>query len=86
MYLFINYKTITKYILIVYELSTFDHVVGVVSQTRVSGGNRTHDPHANSLSHYSVDDKSALKLNLFAGIISEFFFCKETVKIDKSFL
>ena len=48
-YLFINYNTITNYILIIYELSNFVHVLGVMSQTRVSGGNRTHDPHANSL-------------------------------------
>ena len=48
-YLFINYNTITNYILIIFELSNFNHMLGVVSQTRVSGGNRTHDPHANSL-------------------------------------
>ena len=28
---------------------------GVASQTRVSGGNRTHNPHANSLVHYPLD-------------------------------
>ena len=39
--LFINYNTITNHILIKYELSNFDHVLGVVSQTRVFGGN-TH--------------------------------------------
>ena len=33
----------------IYEQSNLDHVLGVVSQTRVSGGYRTHDPHANSL-------------------------------------
>ena len=27
----------------------------VVSQARVSGENRTHDPHANSLAHYPLD-------------------------------
>ena len=27
----------------------------VVSQTRVSGGNRTHNPHANSLAHHPLD-------------------------------
>ena len=32
-YLFINYNTITNYILILYELSNFDHLLGVVSQT-----------------------------------------------------
>ena len=30
-------------------------VIGVVSQTRVSGGNRTHDTHTNSLAHYPLD-------------------------------
>ena len=41
--LFINYNTTTNYILIIiYELSNFDQVLGVVSQTRVSGGNQTH--------------------------------------------
>ena len=46
-YLFINDNTITNNIIIMYELSNFDHVLGVVSQTRVSGGNRTHDSHDN---------------------------------------
>ena len=40
-FIFINYNTITNYIVIINE--------SVVSQTRVSGGNRNHDPHANSL-------------------------------------
>ena len=39
-YLFIYYNTITNYILILYELSNFDHAHRVVPQTRVSGGNR----------------------------------------------
>ena len=30
-YLFINYNTITNYILIIYELSNLDHVLGVVA-------------------------------------------------------
>ena len=42
-YLFINYNTITNYILIIYEQSNFDHLLGVVSQTRVSGGNYSLD-------------------------------------------
>ena len=33
-------------ILITYKLSHFDHVLGVVSQTRVSGGKRFYGPHA----------------------------------------
>ena len=36
-------------------LTNFDHLLGVVSQTRVSSGNRTHDPHTNSLAHYTLD-------------------------------
>ena len=35
-------------------MSNFDHVLGVVSQTRVSDENRTHDPHANSREHYPL--------------------------------
>ena len=54
-YLFINYNTITNYILSIYELSTLYHVPHGVSQTTVSGGIRTHDPHANSLAHYPLD-------------------------------
>ena len=54
-YLFNNYNTITNYIVIIYELNNFNHVFGVVSQTRVSGGNRIHDPHANSLAQYPLD-------------------------------
>ena len=53
--LFINYNTITNYIIILYEMSNFDHVIGVVSQTRVSRGNRTHDFRAISLAHYPLD-------------------------------
>ena len=57
--LFINYNTITNYILIIYELSNFDHVLGVVLQTRVS---RTH---AHSLEHYSLDYQGTqIKKNL----------------------
>ena len=36
-------------------MSNLDHVLDVVSQTRVSGGNRTHNPHANSPAHYPLD-------------------------------
>ena len=60
---FINYNTITNYILIVYEPNNLDNVFGVVSQIRVSGGYWTHDPHANSLAHYPLDDQSALTQN-----------------------
>ena len=34
-----------------YEPSDFEHVLGIGSQTMVSGGNRTHDSYANSLGH-----------------------------------
>ena len=56
-YFFLNiyYNTLTNYILIIYQLSNFHNVLGVVSQTRVSGGNRTNDSHANSRVHYSLD-------------------------------
>ena len=54
-YFFINYNTIKNYILIIYELSNFDYFLGVVPQTRVSGRNRTHDPHTNNLAHYPLD-------------------------------
>ena len=45
--LFINYNTITNYILIIYEVSNFD---GVVSQGRVYGEKWTNNPHASSSS------------------------------------
>ena len=51
----LQYNTIRNYILIIYELSNFDYLPGVVSQTRVSGGNRNHEPHTNILAHYLLD-------------------------------
>ena len=51
-YLFINYNAITNYILIIYELSNFDHLIGVMSQARVSGGNGTHDHYQGTLCVY----------------------------------
>ena len=39
-YLFINYNTIINYILIINELSNFNHMLGVASQNRVSGPSR----------------------------------------------
>ena len=54
LYLLINYNTITNYILIICKLSNFKHVLGVVSHTRVSGGNRNHDPHNNSPANYPI--------------------------------
>ena len=53
--LFINYNTITNHIQIIYELTNFDHVLSVKSQTRLSGGDQIHNPHANSLVHYPID-------------------------------
>ena len=35
-------------------------MLGIVSQIRVSGGNRTHDPHANSLAYYPLDYQGTL--------------------------
>ena len=49
------YFLITIQLQIIYELIKFDHVLGVVSKTRTSGGNRTHDPHANNIAHYPLD-------------------------------
>ena len=68
-HLFINYSTITNYILIMYELSNFDHVLGLVSQIRVSGGNRIHDHHANSLVHYPLDNRALYHQYLFSHFI-----------------
>ena len=39
----------------IYELSHFDHVLGVMSQTRISAENRSHDPYGNSLVHYPLN-------------------------------
>ena len=46
--LLINYKATTNYILILH---------GLVTQTRVPGGNRINTPHANSLAHYRLDNQ-----------------------------
>ena len=45
-------------------MSNFDHVLGVVSQTRLSSGHRTHDAHANSLDYQAFNVKVVNKLNL----------------------
>ena len=45
-------------------MSKFDHVLGVVSQTKVFGGNRTHDSHAHSLAHRPQDYNGTLFLNI----------------------
>ena len=55
-----------------YELSNFDHVLGVMSQSRVSGGKRTHDPYANSLVHYSLDYQGTPKVMLLSKILHNF--------------
>ena len=49
------YTTIANHIQIIYELSYLGHVLGVVSQVRVSDGNRTQDPYAYSLAHCPLD-------------------------------
>ena len=72
-YLFVYYNTITNYILIMYELSNFHHVLGVVSQTRVSGENRTHDPHANSLARCPSRALYITEINPEAVITSQKF-------------
>ena len=54
-FILFNYNTITNFILIIYDLSNLDHVLAVVLQARVSGWNRTHDPHANSLVHFKFN-------------------------------
>ena len=59
-FLLIYYNTIINHILIIYELSNFEPVLGLVSQTKDSGGNRIHDRYANSLAHYPLDT-TALK-------------------------
>ena len=41
-------------------MSNFDHLLSVVSQTRVSDGNRTHNPHANNLANYPLDYQAIL--------------------------
>ena len=79
-YLFTKYNKITNYILIIYELSNFDHLLGVVSQTRVSGGIRTHNPHANSLVHYPLDYQgtqvSKLNIDIFDFLFYDQIFLK----------
>ena len=54
-YLFINYScnTITNYIWIIYELNNW--VPRTVSRSNVTVGNRTHDPHANNVTHCPLD-------------------------------
>ena len=53
-------------------------MLGVVPQTRVSGGNRTHQSHANSLAHYSLEKnvninefifKKCVKFNLIEKLV-----------------
>ena len=50
-------------------------MLGVVSQTRVSGGNPTHDPHANSLALYPLDYQGTLllKKNIFRIYVNHYF-------------
>ena len=64
-YLFINSNAITDYIQIIYELTNFYNVLGVVSHTSVSDGNRTCDPHANSKKKESVFNEFVSCVNLF---------------------
>ena len=41
-------------------------MLGVEAQTRVSGENRTHNPHANSLAHYLLGYQGTLSQILLA--------------------
>ena len=69
-YLFINYNTITNYIVIIYELSNFDYVLSIVSQTRVSGGNRTYGPNVDNPPHYSLDyEGTRRRRNIFSHFV-----------------
>ena len=43
------------------SLSNYEHVLSVESPTRVSGAKRTHDPHVNTLAHYSLEYQGAPK-------------------------
>ena len=58
--LFIKYNTITNSILIIYEPSNFNHVLGVVSQARFCDANRNHDNHAGSLEDYQIEYQGTL--------------------------
>ena len=48
-------------------------MLGAVLQTRVSGGNRIHDPHANSLAHYPLDYQGTHVENVTNAPIVEAF-------------
>ena len=39
-----------------------------MSQTKVSGGNQTHDPHTNSLAHYPLDSQATQPKKIFEWI------------------
>ena len=54
------------------SMSNFDHVLGVVSQTRASGGNRTHDPHVNSLAYYPLSTIRSLRKSLQIIVLNKF--------------
>ena len=53
------------------SMSDLDNVLGVVSQTRVSGGNRTHDPYANSLALYPLDYQGTLREEILNSVGSQ---------------
>ena len=44
-----------------------------MSQTKVSVGNRTHDPHANSLAHYPLDYQGTLFSSFFIAFSKKLF-------------
>ena len=45
------------------------------TMTRVSGGNRTHDPHANSLDHYPLDYPVTLNFLSFVAFLCFYLCC-----------
>ena len=66
--------TIINYILIIYELSNFEHVLGgIMRQTRVSGGNPNLDPHVNIVAHCPVHYQGTLLIILFLNKTMELF-------------
>ena len=60
-------------------------MLGIVSQTRVSGGNRTHDPHANSLAYYALDYQGTHCRCILHSNLQNIFQKQKTEKILKLF-
>ena len=73
--------SILKEIFIYYELSNFDHLLGVLTQTRVTGGNRIHAAYANSRTHYPLDYQGTQKKFVYI-----FCCCKKNFDNGKPYL